>query len=132
LPTYEAERVTTATSIVVEIVRKHRGQVGLAVQPRRNLNRRLAKDDAAGEFVGMPGPQSSARYTIRGSASGSLLRGPVCRFAMLPMLAFSAYPAPFGEFASSIKDVEATIPSAVAFLYAASVMLLTRRLARAP
>ena len=29
------------------------------------------------------------------------------------------------------KDVEATIPSAVAFLYAASVMLLTRRLARA-
>ena len=29
------------------------------------------------------------------------------------------------------KDVEATIPSAVAFLYAASVMLITRRLARA-
>jgi transposase len=30
------------------------------------------------------------------------------------------------------KDVEAAIPSAVAFLYAASVMLLTRRLARTP
>jgi len=29
------------------------------------------------------------------------------------------------------KDVEATIASALAFLYAASVMLLTRRLARA-
>ena len=28
------------------------------------------------------------------------------------------------------KDVEATIASAVAFLYAASVMLLTRRIAR--
>jgi putative transposase len=30
------------------------------------------------------------------------------------------------------KDVEATIRSDVAFLYAASVMLLTRRLARGP
>jgi transposase len=79
---YDAERVTTATSIIVEIVRKHPDQVGFAVHPRRwvierlfawiNRNRRLA------------------------------------------------------------KDVEATINSAVAFLYAASVMLLTRRLARPP
>jgi putative transposase len=79
---YDAERVATATSIAVEIVRKHPDQVGFAVQPRRwvierffawiNRNRRLA------------------------------------------------------------KDVEASIPSAVAFLYAASVMLLTRRLARVP
>jgi putative transposase len=68
---YEAERVASATSIAVEIVRKHPDQVGFAVQPRRwvierffawlNRNRRLA------------------------------------------------------------KDVEATIPSAVAFLYAASL-----------
>jgi len=78
---YDAARVATATSIAVEIVRKHPDQVGFAVHPRRwvverffawiNRNRRLA------------------------------------------------------------KDVEATIPSAVTFLYAASVMLLTRRLARA-
>ena len=79
---YDAERVATATSIAVEIVRKHPDQVGFAVHPRRwvverffawiNRNRRLA------------------------------------------------------------KDVEATINSALAFLYAASVILLTRRLARAP
>ena len=78
---YEAERVATASAIVVEIVRKHPDQVGFAVQPRRwvierffawiNRNRRLA------------------------------------------------------------KDVEATIASATAFLYVASLMLLTRRLARA-
>src|SRR3954453_6532768 len=78
---YDAARVATATSLAVEIVRKHPDQVGFAVHRRRgvverfvawiNRNRRLA------------------------------------------------------------KDVEATIPSAVPFLYAASVMLLTRRLARA-
>lgn len=78
---YDAERVTSATAIVVEIVRKPPDQVGFAVHPRRwvierffawiNRNRRLA------------------------------------------------------------KDVEATIASATAFLYAASVMLLTRRIARA-
>ena len=78
---YDAKRVSAATDIMLEIVRKHPDQVGFVVQPRRwvverffawiNRNRRLA------------------------------------------------------------KDVEATIPSAVAFLYAASVMLLTRRLARA-
>jgi transposase len=77
---YDAERVATATSIALEIVRKHPDQVGFAVHPRRwvverffawiSRNRRLA------------------------------------------------------------KDVEATIASATAFLYAASVMLLTRRLAR--
>jgi transposase len=51
---YNRERVTTATSIPVEIVRKQPDQVGFAVLPRRwvverffawiNRNRRLAKD----------------------------------------------------------------------------------------
>ncbi len=78
---YDHERVTGATSIVVEIVRKLPDQIGFAVLPRRwvverffawiNRNRRLA------------------------------------------------------------KDFEATIASARAFLYAASVMLLIRRIARA-
>ena len=77
---YAGEKVATATSIVVEIVRKLPYQVGFQVLPRRrvverffawiNRNRRLA------------------------------------------------------------KDFEATIASATAFLYAACVMLLTRRLAR--
>ena len=75
------ERVTAATNILVEIVRKQPNQVGFVVLPRRwvverffawiNRNRRLA------------------------------------------------------------KDFEATIKSAAAFLYAASVMLMVRRLARA-
>ena len=78
---YNHQRVTAATSITIEIVRKQPNQVGFVVLPRRwvverffawiNRNRRLA------------------------------------------------------------KDFEATIQSAAAFLYAASVMLLTRRLARA-
>lgn len=77
---YDHQRVTDATTILVEIVRKLPGQVGFAVLPRRwvverffawiNRNRRLA------------------------------------------------------------KDFEATIASARAFLYAASIMLLVRRLAR--
>jgi hypothetical protein len=77
---YAADRVVRATVIAIEIVRKHPGQIGFAVHPRRwvverffawvNRNRRLA------------------------------------------------------------KDFEAGIASAEAFLYAASVMLLTRRLAR--
>jgi transposase len=78
---YDHERVTEATTIIVEIVRKLPDQVGFAVLPRRwvverffawiSRNRRLA------------------------------------------------------------KDFEATIASARAFLYAASVMLLVRRIARA-
>jgi transposase len=77
---YNHERVTEATSIVVEIVKKQAGQTGFVVLPRRwvverffawiNRNRRLA------------------------------------------------------------KDFEATIKSAAAFLYAASAMILVRRLAR--
>lgn len=77
---YDHQRVSTATSITVEIVRKIADQVGFVVLPRRwvverffawiNRNRRLA------------------------------------------------------------KDVEATISSARAFLYAASIMLLIRRLGR--
>lgn len=77
---YNHERVTEATSIAVEIVKKNPAQIGFAVLPRRwvverffawiNRNRRLA------------------------------------------------------------KDFEASIKSAAAFLYAASVMLLVRRLAR--
>jgi transposase len=76
---YAGEKVASATSIVVEIVRKLLDQVGFQMLPRRwvverffawiNRNRRLA------------------------------------------------------------KDFEATIASATAFLYAACVMLLTRRLA---
>jgi len=77
---YAGDRVASATSIAVEIVRRKPDQVGFAVQPRRwvverffawiNRNRRLA------------------------------------------------------------KDFEASIASAKAFLYAASVMLLVRRIAR--
>jgi len=77
---YDHDRVRTATSITVDIVRKIADQTGFVVLPRRwvverffawiNRNRRLA------------------------------------------------------------KDVEATINSARAFLYAASIMLLVRRLAR--
>lgn len=76
---YAGDRVGRANAIAVQIVRKHPGQVGFAVQPRRwvverffawiNRSRRLA------------------------------------------------------------KDFEGTINSARAFLYAASVLLLTRRLA---
>ncbi len=77
---YNSNRVAEATSISIEIVRKHPEKVGFAVHPRRwvverffawIMNRRLA------------------------------------------------------------KDFEASIASAEAFLQAASVMLLTRRLARA-
>ena len=78
---YASERVTTATRISMENVRKHPDQVGFTVHPGRwvverlfawiNRNRRLA------------------------------------------------------------QDFEASIASAEAFLNAASVMLLTRRLARA-
>lgn len=77
---YAGDRVASATSIAVEIVRRKPDQVGFAIQPRRwvverffawiNRNRRLA------------------------------------------------------------KDFEASIASAKAFLYAASVMLLVRRIAR--
>ena len=77
---YAAERVSGATSIAIQIVRKIPGQVGFEVYPRRwvvercfawlNRNRRLA------------------------------------------------------------KDFEATIASATAFLYAASAMMLIRRMAR--
>ena len=51
---YAAEKVTTATLVAVEIVRKHPDQIGFAVNPRRwvverffawiGRNRRLAKD----------------------------------------------------------------------------------------
>jgi hypothetical protein len=75
---YAAERVTNATRIIVEIVRKQAGQIGFAVHPRRW----------------------------------------VVVFAWL------------GRNRRLAKDFEATIASATAFLYAASVMLLTRRLAR--
>ncbi|WBV42546.1 IS5 family transposase [Pseudoroseomonas cervicalis] len=77
---YAGERVAKATCITPEIIRKPKGQIGFAVQPRRwvvertfawlNRNRRLA------------------------------------------------------------KDFERTIASAEAFLYAAAVMLLVRRLGR--
>lgn len=77
---YAAERVATATRIIIEIVRKAAGQIGFAVHPRRWVVERF--------------------------------------FAWI------------GRNRRLAKDFEATIPSAKAFLYAASVMLLTRRLGR--
>ena len=74
---YAADRVAAATRIAVEIVRKHPGQVGFAVHPRRWVVERF--------------------------------------FAWL------------GRNRGLAKDVEATIASATAFLYAAPVMLLLRR-----
>ena len=78
---YDHARVTAATQIIVEIVRKLPEQVGFAVLPRRWVVERF--------------------------------------FAWL------------GRNRRLAKDFEATIASARAFLYAASIMLLTRRLARA-
>jgi transposase len=78
---YDHERVTTATTIVVEIVRKLPGQVGFTVLPRRWVVERF--------------------------------------FAWI------------GRNRRLAKDFEATIASARAFLYAASVMLLVRRIATA-
>ena len=75
------EKVTTATLIAVEIVRKNPDQVGFAVNPRRWVVERF--------------------------------------FAWI------------GRNRRLAKDFEATINSARAFLYAASVMLLVRRIARA-
>jgi transposase len=77
---YAADRVATATRIIVEIVRKQAGQIGFAVHPRRWVVER-----------------------------------------------FLAW---LGRNRRLAKDFEGTVPSATAFLYAASVLLLTRRLAR--
>ncbi len=78
---YGHARVTTATSITVEIVRKLKDQVGFVVLPRRWVVERF--------------------------------------FAC------------FGRNRRLSKDFEATLAFAAAFLYAASVMLLSRRLGRA-
>jgi putative transposase len=77
---YAGERVTSATRIAIEIVRKPPHQVGFIVHPRRWVIERC--------FAWL------------------------CRNRRLA------------------KDFEATIVSATAFLYAASAMLLIRRLAR--
>lgn len=77
---YAAERVTNATRIAIEIVRKPKDQVGFAVHPRRWVVERC--------------------------------------FAWL------------GRNRRLARDFEATIASATAFLYAASAMLLVRRIAR--
>ena len=76
---YAGEKVTTATLIAVEIVRKNPDQVGFAVNPRRWVVERF--------------------------------------FAWI------------GRDRRLAKDFEATIDSARALLYAASVMLLVRRIA---
>ena len=78
---YAAGRVTKATSVVVEIVRKNPDQIGFAVHPRRWVVERF--------------------------------------FAWI------------GRNRRLAKDFEATLASAEAFLHAAAVMLLLRRLARA-
>jgi putative transposase len=77
---YAGEKVTTATLIAVEIVRKNPDQIGFAVNPRRWVVERF--------------------------------------FAWI------------GRNWRLAKDFDATIDSARAFLYAASVMLLVRRIAR--
>ena len=77
---YAAERVTTATRVAIQIVRKIPGQVGFEVHPRRWVVERC--------------------------------------FAWLKRNRRLA------------KDFEASIASATAFLYAASAMMLIRRLAR--
>lgn len=77
---YNSDRVTSATSIDVQIVRRIAGQTGFVVHPRRWVVERT--------------------------------------FAWL------------GRNRRLARDFEATIASATAFLYAASAMLLTRRLAR--
>ena len=77
---YAARRVSEATLIAIEIVRKPADQVGFAVHPRRGVVERC--------------------------------------FAWL------------GRNRRLAKDFEATIASATAFLYAASAMLLLRRIAR--
>jgi transposase len=78
---YAGAKITTATLIAVEIVRKNPDQVGFAVNPRRWVVERF--------------------------------------FAWI------------GRNRRLARDFEATIDSARAFLYAASVMLLVRRIARA-
>ena len=78
---YNHERVTKATCITIEIVRKPPGQVGFAVHPRRWVVERF--------------------------------------FAWI------------GRNRRLAKDFEATIASARAYVYAASIMLLVRRLGRA-
>src|ERR1700722_14830339 len=77
---YAADRVATATRIIVEIVRKQAAQKGFAVNPRRCVVERFL--------------------------------------------------ASLGRNRRLAKDFEGTLESATAFLYAASVLLLTRRLAR--
>ncbi|HEY0525272.1 MAG TPA: IS5 family transposase [Stellaceae bacterium] len=77
---YVGDRVNTATSIAVEIVRRRPDQIGFTVHARRWVAERL--------------------------------------FAWI------------GRNRRLAKDFEATIASATAFLYAASVLLLTRRLAK--
>jgi transposase len=77
---YAAARVVNATRIIVEIVHKQAGEIGIAVHP--------------------------------------------CRWVVERFFAW------LGRNRRTAKDFEATIPSVTAFLYVASVMLLTRRLAR--
>lgn len=77
---YNSDRVASATSIDIQIIRRIAGQSGFIVHPRRWVVERT--------------------------------------FAW------------FGRNRRLAKDFEATIASATAFLYAASAMLITRRLAR--
>lgn len=65
--------------------------------PRPFIDRKGS--DAAGEFVGM------LRMGCRSGRRGGniLCERPLCRSAKLPMRAFSAHSARFGEFASSIR-----------------------------
>ena len=55
---YAAERVTNATRIIVEIVRKQVGQIGFAVHPRRWVRRTLLR---------LARPQSPFGQGLRGN-----------------------------------------------------------------
>ena len=121
---YAGEKVATATVIAVEIVRKSPDQVGFAVQPRRwvverffawiehQIRDRLSFMRFLG--LGLEGrvPDAKTVWLYR----EQLTQAGVIRLYRNRRLA---------------KDFEATIASARAFLYAASVMLLVRRLAQA-
>jgi transposase len=68
-------------------------------------------------------------HTLRAPTTGTLLR--VSRYINPRRWVVERFFAWIGRNRRLAKDFEATIDSARAFLYAASVMLLVRRIARA-
>ena len=72
-------------------------------RPCRGIFRLGFPRGAAGESVGMPGTRRRSGCRDRNALC-------LCRSGMLPMPAFLAHPALFGEFASSITKGEAQNP----------------------